>query len=104
MRLFIKCKSPLLQKTLDLYLKEFKTLNLSIADFCVSDTKIRKKRTFIIGKDISHPFIKDELIKTLKEFYEQDKYIEIKEDLTKTIKELKKEQSKKIYTLAKRLR
>jgi len=103
MRLFIKCKSPLLQKSLDLFLKEYKTDNLDICDFCVSDTKIKEKRTFIIGKDISHPFTKDELIQTLKEFYEQDKYIEIKEDLTKTIKELKKEQSKKIDTLAKRL-
>jgi len=104
MRLFIKCKSPLLQKTLDLYLKEFKTANLSIADFCVSDTKIKNKRTFIVSKDIKHPFTKDKLIAKLNDFYNRKKYSQIKGDLYKTIKELKKEQSKKIDSIAKRLK
>jgi len=104
MRLFIRCKSPLLQKTLDLYLKEYKTDDISICDFCVSDVKIKNKRTFIIAKDIKHPFTKENLIRELKSFLNKERYFEIKEDLTKTIRELKKEQSKKIDSIAKRLK
>jgi len=103
MRLFIRCKSPLLQKTLDIYLKELQTDDISICDFCVSDTKINGKKTFLIPKDIAHPFTKEQLLQTLKEFHNKEKYMEIKKDLSKTIQELKKEQNKKINSIAKGL-
>jgi hypothetical protein len=103
MRVFVYCKSPLLQKTLNIYLKDIKSDKIDICDFCVSDKKIKTKETFIIGKDIKHPFTKDELIASLKEFHTNLSYHDIKEKLSTTLKEIKKVRTKKIDDLAKRL-
>ncbi len=103
MRVFIKCKSPLLQKTLEGYLKDIKCSDTKLSDFYISDKKIRNKTTFLIGSDILHPFTKEQLFLKIKEFYENLKYGDIKTELSKTLQELKKEQSKKIKNIAKKL-
>jgi hypothetical protein len=103
MRVYVRCKSPLLQKTIEKYLKDIKSDRVDICDFCVSDKRLKNHKTFIIGKDIKHPFTKDELISSLKEFHTNLSYKETKEKLSITLKELKKIQSKKIEDLVKRL-
>ena len=103
MRVFIKCKSPLLQRVLDKMLKKEKTTNLKICDFCVSDAKIKNKETFIIGKDIPHPFTKEQLLRQLDEFSTKIYTQDIKQNLNSTLKEIKKLQKIKIEKLAKKL-
>ena len=103
MRVFIKCKSPLLQKTIESYLKDIKCHDSKLSDFYISDKKIKNKTTFLIGKDILHPFTKEQILFKINEFYEKEKYGDIKDELSKTLQELKKEQSKKIKNIAKKI-
>ena len=56
MKIRIECDSPLLQETLEIYLKEFLSKNGQI----ISDNP--KKGDIIIGKDIKKPFTKASLL------------------------------------------
>ncbi len=73
MRVFIKCDSPLLQKSMYIFLKPFVT-SFKHCDFIISDRKFKsEKPLFIIGKDIKKPFGKDELLKSLNKFVDNCK-------------------------------
>jgi len=57
----IKCKSLLLQKALEEFLKDY----ISDDGLVISD----EKGDIIIGKDIKKPFSKEQLLNQLKEIY-----------------------------------
>jgi len=57
----IRCKSLLLQKALEEFLKDY----ISNDGLVISD----EKGDIIIGKDIKKPFSKEQLLKQLKEIY-----------------------------------
>ena len=71
MRVFIDCDCEIMQKTLEIFLKNFTTPNLENADFIVSDeAKSSEKPLFIIGKngDLKLPFSKEQLLSNLENF------------------------------------
>ena len=61
MKFQIKCKSLLLQKALEEFLKDY----ISDEGLVISD----EKGDIIIGKDIKKPFSKEQLLNQLKEIY-----------------------------------
>jgi len=63
MKIRIECDSPLLQETLEIYLKEFLSKNGQI----ISDNP--KKGDIIIGKDIKKPFTKASLLIQLEKIF-----------------------------------
>jgi len=91
MKVRIQCDSPLLQETLEIYLKEFLSKNGQI----VSDNP--KKGDIIIGKDIKKPFTKASLLIQLEKIFNlPKKNFEMEldllmEDFTKKLKSLIKE-------------
>lgn len=91
MKVRIQCDSPLLQETLEIYLKEFLSKNGQI----VSDNP--KKGDIIIGKDIKKPFTKASLLIQLEKIFnlpKKDFETELDliiEDFTKKLKSLIKE-------------
>lgn len=108
MRVFISCRSPLLQKSLNIFLTSLKTEERNICDFIVSDIKKdTSKPIFLISNkkdaNLSMPFLKDELILNLEEFFKSLYNKEIKDELAYALKEIKKEQNQKIKNLAKKI-
>jgi len=103
MRVYIECKSILLQRALELFLESYKTTNSHISNFHISDKKLENNYTFVIGKDIKLPFTKDELLQALEKFYNEKSNSLIKDSLKDALLEVKKIQSKKINKLAKKL-
>ena len=91
MKVQINCDSPLLQETLEIYLKEFISKNGKI----VSDNA--QKGDIIIGKDIKKPFTKTSLLIQLEKLFnlpKKDFETELDvlvEDFTKKLKSLIKE-------------
>ena len=93
MKFKIDCDSPLLQKTLEIFLKDY----LDEDGITISDNKKRGK--IIIGKDIKKPFTKISLIlqlekilnKKLKSKTFEEKLDEIINNFKKEIKNLIKE-------------
>ena len=91
MKVQINCDSPLLQETLEIYLKEFISKNGKI----VSDNV--QKGDIIIGKDIKKPFTKTSLLIQLEKLFnlpKKDFETELDvlvEDFTKKLKSLIKE-------------
>ena len=74
MKIAVECKSPLLQKSLEIFLSSYLT-SLKQCDFVVRDFKaIDDERTFYIGKDsdsdLIKPFSKSALILALENRYE----------------------------------
>lgn len=70
MKISLKCKSPLLNASLERFLAPFvvsdKTCEFYITDFACKS----KKPVYIIGgKNIQKPFTKDELLISLENFY-----------------------------------
>jgi len=103
MKVYIKCKSPLLQRSLEIFLEDFTTSKPYISNFYISDKKIKDKKTFVVGKDIFFPFTKKELLSTLEKYYKDITSSQIEDSLKNALNEIKKVQSKKIDKLAKRL-
>ncbi len=91
MKVRIQCDSPLLQETLEIYLKEFLSKNGQV----VSDNP--KKGDIIIGNDIKKPFTKASLLIQLEKIFNlPKKNFEteldlLMEDFTKKLKSLIKE-------------
>ncbi|GAB6045310.1 hypothetical protein JCM11957_09080 [Caminibacter profundus] len=89
MKLKIECESPLLQKTLEYYLKEY------IDDNGVIITDNYEKEGIIIGKDIIKPFTKSTLLLQLEKLIKKPSFEEeldklfdnFKNDLKKLIKD-----------------
>ncbi len=68
MKLHVKCKSILLQKSLSLFLKPYLTSSKH-CDFFISDQYFEsEKPLFLIGKDIKKPFNKNELLNSINKF------------------------------------
>ena len=71
MKIFIKCESPLLQKTLEIYLKEH-ICEQKNADFFIGDMrKYFEKPLFLISKNspyLTIPFTQKDLICALEEY------------------------------------
>ena len=71
MKIFIKCESPLLQKTLEIYLKEH-ICERKNADFFIGDVrKYFEKPLFLISKNspyLTIPFTQKDLICALEEY------------------------------------
>ncbi len=68
MKLHVKCKSILLQKSLSLFLKPYLTSSKH-CDFFISDQYFdSQKPIFLIGKDIKKPFNKNELLNSINKF------------------------------------
>ena len=91
MKFQIRCDSPLLQETLEIYLKDFLSQNGKI----ISDNPL--KGDIIIGKDIKKPFTKISLLLQLEKFVNSTKkdfeseLDALIEDFSKKLKELIKE-------------
>ena len=77
MKIAVECKSPLLQKSLELFLDRYLTTS-SRCDILVSDVEcLNDKRWFYIGTgekvDLLKPFSKSQLILALEKRYEESK-------------------------------
>jgi Tfp pilus assembly PilM family ATPase len=77
MKIAVECKSPLLQKSLELFLDRYLTTS-SRCDIIVSDVEcLNDKRCFYIGTgekvDLLKPFSKSQLILALEKRYEESK-------------------------------
>lgn len=69
MKIYIKCKSILLQKTLNTFLSPYVAIEKN-SEFYISDYKFNTtKPVFFIGSHIKKPFTKDELLQKIEEFY-----------------------------------
>lgn len=71
MKIHIECKDIMLQKTMELFLKEYMTSKKD-CDFLVCDEKTSyKKAQFIVGDKsfLKLPFSKEKLLEALSEFY-----------------------------------
>jgi len=95
MKLKINCDSPLLQETLEIYLKDFLDSN----GIVISDNP--EKGTIIIGRDIKKPFTKTSLMIQLEKYFNinmikpqksfEEKLDELLENFKKELKNLIKE-------------
>ncbi len=91
MEVRIKCDSPLLQESLEIYLKEFISKNGQI----ISDNP--QKGDIIIGKDIKKPFTKTSLLIQLEKIFNlpkkdfETKLDELIDDFAQKLKSLIKE-------------
>jgi len=77
MKIAVECKSPLLQKSLELFLDKFLT-TLGRCDIVVRDEEwLNDKRCFYIGTgesvDLVKPFSKSQLILALEKRYDESK-------------------------------
>lgn len=80
MKIYVKCESPLLKKSLEIFLKD-KISPYANCDFVVSDKKLEvEKPVFIVGDDkyIKKPFSKSKLLKALEAFYNRPKQERLK--------------------------
>ena len=81
MKVKIDCDSPLLQESLEIFLKEFLDEN----GIVISDNP--DKGEIIIGKDIKKPFTKISLILQIEKILKKSKKISFEEALDKLIDE-----------------
>ena len=104
-----KCTSPLLQQTLLMYLDPY-LFEEELCDIIITDRKIKSKKVvFRIGfddkADLKEPFTHQELLQTLRDFYNKDprlQYIKpTKEELEAVIEKLNKKHQEKIAKLLK---
>ena len=96
MKIAVACKSILLQKSLELFLKKYISA-YKYSDFIISDRKISvDKPLFLISKDkeanLHLPFTKSQLILEIKSFYKKNfpdgEYKQSKEDFSLLEKKL----------------
>jgi len=88
MKLKVDCDSPLLQESLEIFLKEF----LDEKGKVISDNP--KKGDIIIGRDIKKPFTKTSLLIQLEKLTEksfEEKFDEIFDEFKEKLKNLIKE-------------
>lgn len=109
MKVMIKCLSPLLQKTLEIYLKEY-IYDIELADVLITDTKVLSEKViFMIGSDekadLQTPFSREELFSALDHFYKSNPrllhILHTKETLESMIEKLNKRHHEKITRLIK---
>ncbi len=105
MKIAIDCKSPLLQKSLELFLKEYLS-SYKNCDILIQDKKcVDNKKCFYISSDkdadLIKPFSKQKLLETLDKRYKLDKSIvepkviaKKEEIIPKKVKELKVKKEK----------
>jgi len=87
MKIYIKCKSILLQKALDVFIADYKTTSLKDYEIVISDYMLKtKKFLFLIERDIKKPFSREQIIIKLKKFH-KSKYQNINEDKIKLLLE-----------------
>ncbi len=72
MKIAIECDSPLLQKSLELFLKKY-IVDVDLCEFIVSDHVIHDRVYFLVSSEkdarLRVPFTKDRLMGTLAGFY-----------------------------------
>ncbi len=109
MKVMIKCRSPLLQKTLEHYLREY-IYDIELADILITDTKVLSEKViFMIGKGtdaaLDIPFTKAQLLEALERFYKSNPrllhILHTKETLESMIEKLNKRHHEKITRLIK---
>ena len=76
MKVALVCESPLLKKSLELYLKE-NVSTYEACDFVISDMAVKSKKPVLyIGKrkdaTISVPFSKNQILSKTQQFYNQN--------------------------------
>ncbi len=106
MKIAIECESPLLQKSLELFLKNY-IVDIDSCEFVVSDHVIRDKVYFLISQDkdarLKVPFTKDRLMGTLATFYKhvlKEEEQKVKElELVALIEKLNRAHEKQIEKL-----
>lgn len=112
MKVMVKCLSPLLQKTLEIYLREH-LYDIELADVLITDTKVlSEKVVFWVGSDekcdLQVPFTKEELFAALDYFYRNNPRLlhirNTKETLENMIEKLNKKHHEKITRLIKSYR
>jgi len=109
MKVMVKCLSPLLQKTLEIYLQKH-LYDIELADVLITDTKVlSEKVVFTVGNDetadLRTPFSKKELFDALEKFYKTNPRLvhiqHTKETLESMIEKLNKKHHEKITRLIK---
>ena len=107
MKVMVKCLSPLLQKTLEIYLRDH-LYDIELADVLITDAKVlSEKVVFLIGSDkdadLGIPFTKEELFSALDHFYRSNPrllhILNTKETLEHMIEKLNKKHHEKIIRL-----
>lgn len=72
MKLLVDCECVILQRTLEIFLKDY-TTPYDLAEFIISDRKIKsKKPIFLIGEKSPYldlPFSKEKLLSILEEYH-----------------------------------
>ena len=81
MKVKIDCDSPLLQESLEIFLKDF----IDEKGIIISDNP--DKGEIIIGKDIKKPFTKISLLIQLEKLIKVDKKLSFEEELDRLIEE-----------------
>ncbi len=94
MKVALVCDSPLLKKSLELYLKEH-ICSYEESDFVISDRAVKsKKPVLFIGKrqdaTLQVPFSKEEVLSKAQKFYLRHQYEERDSDQVALEKELAK--------------
>ena len=76
MKIAVECKSPLMQKSLELFLDNYLS-SLKHCDIVLKDIKSDDSRSFFISSnsesDLIKPFSKSQLILALEKRYERDR-------------------------------
>ena len=78
MKIAIDCDSMLLQKSLEIFLKEFKSIDNNNYDFLISDKlfKVNKPLLFISNSSnqayLKKPFSKSKLLTAIEKFYNEN--------------------------------
>ncbi len=107
MKIAIECDSPLLQKSLELFLKKY-IVDIDSCEFIVSDHVINNGKVyFLISQDknarLKVPFTKDKLMGTLATFYKhvlKEEEQKVKElELVALIEKLNRAHEKQIEKL-----
>ncbi len=103
MKVTVKCVSPLLQESLQHYLREY-LYDLDLSDLVISDKDvISEKVLFCIGKDLEVPFTQKMLLEALEKFYQTNPRLvhiqNTRETLESMIEKLNKKHQEKITRL-----
>ncbi len=110
MKVIVKCVSPLLQRTLEIYLKAY-LYDIELAEVLITDTEaLSEKVVFRIGDmpdaQLSVPFTREELMNALEKFYETNPRLvhlqHTKETLESMIEKLNRRHQEKIAKLIRR--
>jgi len=80
MKIAVECKSPLLQKALEIFLSPYLT-SINLCEIVIKDEKcLNNKKCFYISQDsdadLIKPFSKEQLVEALNNRYKSLEYIE----------------------------